>query len=75
MARRLRLHVPGGFYHVTLRGNHRQPIFFSAADRELLDRIVGDAVARSGARIHAYCWMTNHVHMVIQAGAEHRSRT
>jgi hypothetical protein len=23
----MRIHVPGGFFHVTLRGNHCQPIF------------------------------------------------
>jgi REP element-mobilizing transposase RayT len=32
MPRPLRLHVPGAFYHVTLRGNHRQDIFFKTAD-------------------------------------------
>ena len=66
MARRLRLHVPGGFYHVTLRGNHRQPIFFSDDDRELLDRLVARALEHRGARLHAYCWMTNHVHLLVQ---------
>ena len=39
MARRLRLHVPGGFYHVTLRGNHRQPIFFAETDSPDLEKI------------------------------------
>ena len=66
MARRLRLHVPGGFYHVTLRGNHRQPIFFAEADRDLLDDVVADAVDRLAARVHAYCWMTNHLHVLVQ---------
>lgn len=66
MARRLRIHIPGGFYHVTLRGNHRQPIFFSAADRDLLDNIVAETVEKSGLRIHAYCWMTNHLHLLAQ---------
>ena len=37
MPRRPRIHVPGGFYHVTLRGNHRQPVFASESDRALLD--------------------------------------
>jgi putative transposase len=66
MARPPRLHVPGGFYHVTLRGNHRQPIFFRDPDRMLLDEIVAETLARFAARLHAYCWMTNHVHMLIQ---------
>jgi REP element-mobilizing transposase RayT len=66
MARRLRLHVPGGFYHVTLRGNHRCPVFFTWADRELFERILAGSLERWNARLHAYCWMTNHVHMLIQ---------
>lgn len=39
MPRPLRLHIPGGFYHVTLRGNHRQSIFFTHADRDLFNEI------------------------------------
>ncbi len=66
MARRLRLHAPGAFYHVTLRGNHRQPIFFRDADRDLLDGFVSDSLERFAARIHAYCWMPNHLHMLVQ---------
>jgi putative transposase len=66
MARPPRLHQSGGFYHVTLRGNHRQKIFFRDSDRTLLDEIVADVLGQFAARLHAYCWMTNHVHMLIQ---------
>ena len=66
MARRLRLHVAGGFYHVTLRGNHRQDIFHRDADRDLLDGIVADSLESTASRLHAYCWMTNHIHMLVQ---------
>ena len=64
--RRRRLHVPGACYHVTLRGNHRQDIFFDDDDRLRLDSYVAAALERVGARIHAYCWMTNHIHLLIQ---------
>jgi putative transposase len=66
MPRPLRLHQPGGFYHVTLRGNHRQDIFRTSKDRELLDEIVASAVRDLGVRVHAYCWMTNHIHLLAQ---------
>jgi REP element-mobilizing transposase RayT len=66
MPRRPRVHIPGAFYHVTLRGNHRQDIFFSPADRDLLNRIVARALSRCAARLHAYCWMTNHLHLLLQ---------
>ena len=74
MPRRLRLHMPGGFYHVTLRGNHQQAIFFSDADRLLMKDIVSRAVQKFSARLHAYCWMGNHIHLLLQAGVEPISR-
>jgi REP element-mobilizing transposase RayT len=64
--RRPRIHIPNACYHVILRGNHQQAIFFLDTDRTLFERYVGDACGRSGARIHAYCWMTNHVHLLVQ---------
>jgi REP element-mobilizing transposase RayT len=70
MGRRLRLHLPGGFYNVTLRGNHRENIFTVENDRLLLNSIVQHALEKHDARIHAYCWMTNHIHLLIQVGAE-----
>lgn len=70
MPRRPRIHVPGGFYHVTLRGNHQQPIFRVDSDRRLLNLIVERALAKYGARLHAYCWMTNHLHFLLQVGEE-----
>lgn len=66
MPRRPRIHVPNGFYHVTLRGNHAQPIFFGDADRRLLTEIVASVIDQRGAGVHAYCWMTNHVHLLMQ---------
>jgi putative transposase len=68
MPRSLRLHVPGAFYHITLRGNHRRTIFFSRHDRLLFEELTAEALERFAARLHAYCWMTNHVHMLIQVG-------
>jgi putative transposase len=74
MVRALRLHLPGGFYHTTLRGNHRENIFAVANDRLLLNTIVEQALTRYGAQIHAYCWMTNHLHMLVQVGEVPLSR-
>jgi len=66
MSRRRRVHIPGGYYHVTLRGNHRQDIFQDPADRSALDAIARGACERTGARVIAYCWMTNHIHLVVR---------
>jgi putative transposase len=68
MPRRLRIHVPGGFYHATLRGNHRQAIFTTSSDRALLNAIVARSLKAHLARLHVYCWMSNHLHFFIQVG-------
>jgi putative transposase len=70
MSRPPRIHVDHAFHHVTLRGNHRQPIFFEDNDRNLLNAIVGRSIERYRARIHAYCWMSNHVHLLIQVAEQ-----
>jgi putative transposase len=68
MPRPPRLHVPGGFYHVILRGNHREALFACETDRDRLNEIVADVIERQHARVHAFCWMTNHLHALVQVG-------
>lgn len=70
MPRLPRLHVPGGCYHVILRGNHREALFASDGDRLELNDIVAKALHRYRARLHAFCWMTNHLHALVQIGEE-----
>ena len=66
MARKPRLHLPGGLYHVMLRGNGGQAIFFSDADRYHLYLLLQEGVERFGHRIHGFCAMTNHLHLAVQ---------
>ena len=68
MPRPPRLHVPGGFYHVILRGNHREALFGCEADRDRLNEIVAEVLEQQHARLHAFCWMTNHLHALLQIG-------
>lgn len=68
MARKPRLHVPGGLYHVILRGNARQDMFFSPQDRHTFYELMAEGVTRFGYRVHAFCLMTNHLHLALQAG-------
>lgn len=69
MPRPLRLWFPGAWYHITARGNHREPIFFSDADFQYYRRLLGRAVQHFGCRIHAYALMTNHVHLMVETAA------
>jgi len=70
MARKPRIHYPDAMYHVILRGNNQQNIFFCHSDRLLWESILITALDRYQARIHAYCWMSNHVHMIVQVAHE-----
>ena len=74
MARKPRLHVPGGLYHVMLRGNGGADIFFSKADRKRFYALLEEGGQRFGTRLHGFCLMTNHVHLVLQAGEAPLSR-
>jgi REP element-mobilizing transposase RayT len=60
MARKTRIHFPGAFYHVILRGNNKQQIFFSNEDRDYFYWLIQDGICRFGYRVHAFCLMTNH---------------
>ena len=61
--------VPGGVYHVTSRGNRRQPIVLDDDDRGCLMRLLADVGARYEWRCHAYCLMDNHYHLVVETPA------
>ncbi len=66
MARKPRIHLSGGFYHVMLRGNAGQDIFFTDEDYHRLYLLMQEGVERFGHRIHAFCCMSNHIHLAIQ---------
>ena len=68
MARKPRLHYPGAYYHVILRGNAAQDIFYDKQDRSRFFFLLQEGIEKYKHRIHAYCLMTNHVHLVIQVG-------
>jgi len=74
MARKPRIHFPGAVYHVILRGNAGQPTFFDEHDRYRLYLILQYVVEKFGCRIHCFCFMTNHIHLVIQTGDVSLSR-
>lgn len=68
MARKPRIHYPTALYHVILRGNGGQDIFFSQEDRFRFYLLLQEGIERYRHSIHAFCLMTNHIHLVIQVG-------
>jgi putative transposase len=74
MARKPRVHYPGALYHVILRGNGGQTIFFDDKDRTRFYFLLHEGIGRFGHRIHAFCLMSNHVHLAVQVGDVSLSR-
>ncbi|MFH1114300.1 MAG: transposase [Pseudomonadota bacterium] len=68
MTRRARIHYPGAVYHVMLRGNAGEDIFFDDSDRLRFYDLLQEGVKRFDVRIAALCLMSNHVHLVVQVG-------
>jgi putative transposase len=68
MARKPRIIYPGALYHVILRGNNGQTIFFDDKDRTRFYLLLQEGIERFGYRVHGFCLMTNHVHLAIQMG-------
>lgn len=64
MARLPRYVVPGQPQHIIQRGNNRQAIFAADADFHFFRDALVDAAAKHGLAIHAYVWMTNHIHLL-----------
>ena len=74
MARKPRIHIPGGIYHVMLRGNGGQKIFYHDEDYSRLFRLIQEGISRFDYRVHAFCCMSNHVHFALQIGSIPLSR-
>lgn len=66
MARKQRIHKSKAFYHVMLRGNNGQDIFFSNQDRCRFCLLIQQGIERFGHQIHGFCLMNNHIHLVVQ---------
>lgn len=66
MPRKERIHIPGALYHVILRGNDRRDIFADDKDRLHFYSILNKAFQQFSFKIHAFCLMTNHIHLEIQ---------
>ena len=65
MARPLRIEYSGAFYHISARGNERNDIFLDDVDRKRFLGYLETSVLRYKAKIHAYCLMSNHYHLLL----------
>lgn len=65
MPRRHRHCPPGLPVHVVQRGNNRQVCFASDADMKAYANWLLEAVQQFGIAVHAWVFMTNHVHLLL----------
>jgi putative transposase len=68
MGRKPRVHFPGALYHAIARGNQRQAIFRSDADRRHYLDLLKQFRTRYDFHLYAYVLMSNHVHLLLEVG-------
>ncbi len=66
MARALRVHCPGGTYHVSARGTGPSTIFVDDLDRRIFLELVARVIRPRGWACQAYCLMGTHYHLLVQ---------
>ena len=66
MPRKLRLQYPGAIYHVMNRGDRREAVVKDDRDRRRFLETLGQACEKTGWQVHAYCPMSNHLHLVVE---------
>jgi putative transposase len=66
MPRAPRSFVAGGIYHVFNRGNRKEPIFITDADRLLFVELLRKVTSRYRWALHGYCLLRNHYHLVME---------
>lgn len=66
MARKKVIWEPDRFFHVTSRGNRREPLFRSHSDFEAFFHILDQLYEKIPFELASYCLMTNHFHLQIR---------
>jgi len=64
MPRRARMYLEGLPYHIVQRGNNREACFIEPGNYQYYLDLLRDISGRYGLSVHAYCLMTNHVHIL-----------
>jgi len=66
MPRKLRVEYPGAVYHVMSRANGKGNLFETDVDRQDFIKTLAEACSKTGFKVHAYCLMRNHFHLVVE---------
>lgn len=74
MARPRRIEFSGALYHLTCRGNAREPIYWDDQDRELFLTFLTQVIERYSFLCYGYCLMDNHYHLIVETRKPNLSR-
>lgn len=66
MPRPPRLQFAGAIYHIVTRGDGRRKVFHDERHYQRFTTGLADEVARSAWEVLAYCWMPNHIHLLVR---------
>lgn len=66
-----RIVIPDVPHHVTQRGNNRQDVFVVHDDYRVYLDLLAELAELNRVKIHGYCLMTNHVHLVATPPSAH----
>jgi REP element-mobilizing transposase RayT len=73
MSRPLRDLKPNSFYHIYNRGNNKEAIFKTPADKQFFLGLLFRYRKACDIKIVAYCIMDNHFHLIARTGKEPKS--
>ena len=67
MGRKPRQQSSVGLYHVITRGNNKSRLFHGEEDFKEIRAVLKDYLEEYPLKIHHYCLMTNHIHLLVWA--------
>ena len=74
MPRIVRQYSKTDVYHIIIRGNDKQDLFYDDDDRYLFKDRMKESKEKFKYQIYSYCLMSNHVHLLIRVNKEFLSK-
>lgn len=69
MPRKARILVPHYPHHIVQRGHNRKAVFVADEDYQFYLENLKEWKTKLGIKIYAWCLMTNHIHLIVEPGA------
>ncbi|HWK75673.1 MAG TPA: transposase [Povalibacter sp.] len=70
MPRRARIAIARYPHHIVQRGHNHRAVFLTDEDRRIYLETLQEFRRELALKVYGYCLMTNHVHLIVEPGAE-----